>query len=205
MVVHTGDKLQINIHTKESPYSCNICGKSYKYASALVYHKISCATVHEAQINHESSSENIKQEIKLEQETEDEINPLYFVKSQLCQDIVENVESKLEETIKLEIKEEIQETEDLQDPLSPFCREGSSSVGKVFLTKKIEVDSISNLIKILRKESTQTCAICSESFNKTSQLRIHMKIHKKSIINEIQSTQQAFFANRRIFVNCKCV
>ena len=57
---------------------------------------------------------------------EDEINPLDYLKSEHCEEnceIITESEHKAEsidceETIKLEIKQEIQDTEDLQDPLS---------------------------------------------------------------------------------------
>ena len=72
----------------------------------------------------------IKQEIK--EETEDEMKSLedqLTVKSERCENIVESGEISLEselqdesinckETMKLEIKQEIQGTEDLQDPIS---------------------------------------------------------------------------------------
>ena len=69
-----------------------------------------------------------KQHIKEEGESEDEINPLDFMSSEFCEDFVESggtsVESEpqaesndCKETIKLEIKQEIRETKDLQDNL----------------------------------------------------------------------------------------
>ena len=68
------------------------------------------------------------------------------MKSEHCEDIVESgeisLESELEaesidckETIKLEIKQEIQETEDLQDPLS-------TEVIKSDLQESVSVDEI---------------------------------------------------------------
>lgn len=61
----------------------------------------------------------IKQEIK--EENEAEMNPLEFVKSELCEDYIDSTElylqSGLEDTIKLEIKEEREETEDFQEPI----------------------------------------------------------------------------------------
>ena len=73
--------------------------------------------------------ETIKTEIKEESDTADEINNLDDPLTVNCQDIVVSSEISLEseveaesidckETIKLEIKQEIQETEDLQDPIT---------------------------------------------------------------------------------------
>ena len=93
-------------------------------------HKITALT---SNIEFVDCGESIELEIKEESETEDEINPLedtLIVKSEPCEDIdVESGEIRLEseleaesidfkETIKVEIKQEIQGTEDAQDPLS---------------------------------------------------------------------------------------
>merc|ERR1711922_82220 len=119
------------------------CGKSFADSSGLRYHKKRCngqssseqtnITASTSEIEFVDCGETIKLEIKEENETEDEMNPLddpLTVKSEHCEDIdVESGENSLEseledesvdckETIKLEIKQEIQDTEDVQDPLS---------------------------------------------------------------------------------------
>ena len=92
-------------------------------------HKITALT---SNIEFVDCGETIKLEVKEESESEDEINLLedpLIVKSEHCEEVVESgeisLESELEaepsdckETIKFEMKQEIQETEDLQDPLS---------------------------------------------------------------------------------------
>ena len=89
-------------------------------------------TASTSEIQFVDCGETLKQEIKEESDTADEINTVedpLTVNSELCQDIVVSNEISLEseveaesidckETIKLEIKQEIKETEDLQDPLS---------------------------------------------------------------------------------------
>ena len=125
------------------------CGKSYSTSSHVNRHKKKCMGQSSSQQNETASTseiqfvdcgETIKQEIKEESDTADEINTLddpLTVNSEHCQDIVVSSEISLEseleaesidckETIKLEIKQEIQETEDLQDPISTEVNESSS-------------------------------------------------------------------------------
>ena len=104
-------------------------------------------TASTSEIEFVDCGEMIKQEIK--EETEDEMKSLedqLTVKSERCENIVESGEISLEleleaesidckEIIKLEIKQEMQETEDLQDPLS-------TEVIKRDLQESVSVDEI---------------------------------------------------------------
>ena len=128
------------VHTGEKRYSYNKCGISYTQNSGMNKHKKKCNGQWSSQQNETTSTSEIefvdcgvtiKQGIKDESDIGDEVNTLYdplIVNSEHCQDIVSSeisLESELEaesivckETIKLEIKQELQETEDLQDPIS---------------------------------------------------------------------------------------
>ena len=106
--------------------------KVRKY-DAYVYHKTTChastpslqnlAVASTSGIQLLDCGDEIKQEIKEEGDTEIEINPFYATLSVKSEDVAETrLESELEdksidckETIKLDIKEELQETEDLKD------------------------------------------------------------------------------------------
>ena len=140
-----------------------MCRKSFTRRSTLSDHRKKCVGQSSSQQNITASTseiefvdcgETIKLEIKEENETEDEMNTLedpLTVKSEHCEDIdVESgeisLESELEaesidckETIKVEIKQEIQETEDLQDPLSTEVIEQDLHVDDVTIEEfKIE-------------------------------------------------------------------
>merc|ERR1719427_1131024 len=120
------------VHTKEKPYSCEWCKKSYAYLWVLKKHKKKCQGQSSSQQNETTSTseiqfvdcgETMKQEIKEESDTGDEINTLddpLTVNSEHCQDIVVSSEISLEseleaesidckEKIKLEIKQEMHE------------------------------------------------------------------------------------------------
>ena len=131
-------KTHMAIHQGFKVYTCDKCGKSYKSRSRIIEHERKCTgqsssleneTVSISEIQFVDYGETIKQEIKEENEIEDDFNPLDYLKSEHAEDIVESGEISLEseieaesinckETIKLEIKREVQKTEDLQDPLS---------------------------------------------------------------------------------------
>ena len=121
-----------NIPALPRNFSCDNCGRIFSDHSNCKRHKKKCDAKKVSSLNSEfqfvNCGETIEQEIKEESETEDEINTLDFVKSEICEDIDESGEiykkSELEgesidckETIKLEIKEEIPDTEDVQDPM----------------------------------------------------------------------------------------
>merc|ERR1719466_349740 len=86
----------MGVHTGEKSYSCDKCTKSYKQSGDLNRHKKKCHRQSSSQQNETVSTsaiqildcgETIKQEIKEESEVEDEINPLNFMISELCEDI----------------------------------------------------------------------------------------------------------------------
>ena len=124
------------VHTGEKPYLCDIFGKSYTDSNTLRKHKKTCVGQSSSQQNISASTseiefvdcgETIKLEIKEENETDDEMKTLedpLTIKTEHCEDIF-GVESELKaesidrnKAIKLEIKQKIQEAEDIQDPLS---------------------------------------------------------------------------------------
>jgi len=110
---------EISAITSYNPYLCVECWSSFSIESDFINHKITCHGNTSSLQNLEfvDCGETMKQEIKEECETEHEVNPLHFVKSELCEAKIEscevNLETELQDrlidskgTIKLEIKQE---------------------------------------------------------------------------------------------------
>ena len=131
-------KQEMSVTSSYTPYLCVHCWKSFSIESDFINHKTTChgkesslqnqITEPASEIQFVDCRETIKQEIKEEEiEMEDEFNPLDFMSSEFCEDVGEGGETSLksefktesidcEETVKLEIKQETHDGENLPDP-----------------------------------------------------------------------------------------
>ena len=113
-------RYHIAVQTKERPYSCEKCGNSYTQAGHLNRHKKKCIqhniAASTSEINFDYCDETVKQEIKEESETE--MIPSEFLKTEIYEQIFESsLESENDDLLKIEIKEEIQDTEDYSEKI----------------------------------------------------------------------------------------
>jgi len=123
------------VHSEVKTYSCTTCGISFTFRGNLMHHKKTCTGQSSSQTSVTSLNSEIQfvdcdgKMIKQEIKQEDELNPLDYVSSEFCENIADSCENSLKseleaesidckETIKLEIKKEMQESEDVRDSMS---------------------------------------------------------------------------------------